>query len=403
MADFEGLIRQALAKQDDRDEKVRERVYSSSRNALQRMLASRPGLTPESVAQRQQLLEESIQKIESEYLAGTSGLEPAIAPEPISEPGVEAPQSPVAKPARPPQQAAAGTGVEEAPDATEHGEKPSADSHNDEPVAGAAPEVSAEPTSARAPLAEPVPDVVAEPDQTEFEEADISEDYAAAYRARRNTIRWLGIAGLFGVLALVVWVGYLLITSLAGGITVGSNRNAVNPVSPLNQVGGNDRESQYITILEASDPSAIVTDGRGKASIVEEQSQPLLRLVSIRSDTDRTKPADPMLLELKPGVLQQIAGKKVTVEVLAKSGSSGPATFAIECALGDYGSCGRKRFRVGLQPEAVVFSVDISADGGSQGPAYLAISTDIASSANLTGRGDVLDLVSARVRVLDGE
>lgn len=406
MADFEGLIRQALAKQDDGDEKIREKVYSSSRSALQRMLASRPGLTPESIEQRQHLLETSISKIETEYLAGSAS---SVKNQPAVENTVETPPVPEPvglKPARPPQQ---NTGANvpqvqlepDRPSEAPMGVDPPASTSTVQP--NTAEVVSPDASVAREPLLGDAPEVISDFETQDYAEADLSEDFAASYRARRNTIRWLGIAGLLGVLALVVWVGYLLITSLAGGITVDPVRNSLNPVSPLNQVGGNDKSSQYITILEASDPSAIVTDGRGKASIVEEQSQSLLRLVSIRTGSDRTTPAEPMLLELKPGVLQQIAGKKVTVEVLAKSGSSGPATFAIECALGDYGSCGRKRFRVGLQPEAVVFSVDIAAGSGGSGPAYLAISTDIASSANLTGRGDVLDLVSARVRVLDGE
>ena len=107
----------------------------------------------------------------------------------------------------------------------------------------------------------------------------------------------------------------------------------------------------------------------------------------------------PIQLKIKPGVLEQISGKKVTIEIYAKSGGAGPAAFAVECKLDGLGSCGRKRFRVGLQPEAAVFSVTMRPDEGSGADAHLAISTDITSSAEITGIGDAVDIIYVRLRV----
>ena len=65
MADFEGLIRQALARQNDADPAIREKVYQSSRKALARMIAS-AGVQPPDVINRQRAaLEESIRRIEA--------------------------------------------------------------------------------------------------------------------------------------------------------------------------------------------------------------------------------------------------------------------------------------------------------------------------------------------------
>ena len=96
--------------------------------------------------------------------------------------------------------------------------------------------------------------------------------------------------------------------------------------------------------------------------------------------------------------MEQISGKNVTFEIYAKSGSSSPAQFTVRCQFGELGSCGRKRFRVGLQPEASIFAFDIGNVINSNQNAYIAISTDITEEASVTGKGDPIDIVYARLR-----
>jgi len=348
------------------------------------MISAKPELTPEAQQHRLALLEQSINKIEAEF-------NPALRQ---ASPGQGGQNTQVAQTAplvaRPPLQPDPGKspqGKNNVP-LVESTVQPAQQST--EKAGGTPPDIR---------HVDPIDPIV----EIENEEGarPPSIDLAAKYRAKRNTIRFAGIIGMLLILALVAWVGYLLITSLVGGISGDPSKKQVQRVSPLNPVDQNaDNGFQYITIVEADDPSAIITNGRGTVSIVQEQNQNILRIMSIRSASNKTKPAEPMLLELKPGVLQQIIGKRVTVEILAKSGNSGPATFSVECDLGELGSCGRKRFRVGLQPEAVVFSIDLKNSSNFEGPAYLAINTDIASSANLSGQGDVLDIVSARLRIV---
>ena len=96
----------------------------------------------------------------------------------------------------------------------------------------------------------------------------------------------------------------------------------------------------------------------------------------------------------------EIRGKQVTVDILAKSGTSGPATFTVGCELAGEESCGRKRFRVGIQPEPALFEIDVRPDLSDTDRAYLTINTDIVpATAEETGKGDPVDIVYVRLRV----
>ena len=145
----------------------------------------------------------------------------------------------------------------------------------------------------------------------------------------------------------------------------------------------------------------MITAGNGTAEILSEISVPAIRIVSVRKPGAHETPAEPLLLELAPGILKNIAGKRVTVEIMAKSGDSGAATFAVSCDFGDLGDCGRKRFRIGLQPEAVIFSIEISGDLKEGQRAFLAINTDVTSSAAISGKGAKIDIVYARIRITE--
>ena len=89
----------------------------------------------------------------------------------------------------------------------------------------------------------------------------------------------------------------------------------------------------------------------------------------------------------------------MTIELFAKSGGDGPAQFTVQCDFGDAGNCGRKRFRVGLQPEASVFAFEFGQISNLDQDMFIAINTDTTVNAAITGDGDVLDLIYARLRV----
>jgi hypothetical protein len=197
------------------------------------------------------------------------------------------------------------------------------------------------------------------------------------------------------VVLVVLWILYALFASQPENAGTGSGAG----VGEASQ--GSDG-STVITLLQPTDLTALVTAGRGSAALVTEQQQQMLRLKSIRQNGSTANNAEPILLELERGVLRQINGKEVTVEFYTKSGGSGPAQFAIQCDIGGDSVCGRKRFRVGLQPERILFSLDLKDGFSTEERAFLAINTDITSAAETTGNGDEIDIIHVRLRLNDG-
>ena len=68
LADFEGLIRQALARQNDADPAIRQRIYESSRRALARMISAAGMQPPEVIARQHEALESAIHRVEEDYI-----------------------------------------------------------------------------------------------------------------------------------------------------------------------------------------------------------------------------------------------------------------------------------------------------------------------------------------------
>ncbi len=242
-------------------------------------------------------------------------------------------------------------------------------------------------------------DAPAGPIAAEPRPAAVGDDPTTGFaRPRRRPYRWLIWVGVLAVIVIAGWLAYPFVQQVTTSAGIGSQ-----PGNATSQSAGDDDDSAgaYMTILHAAEPDALVTAGRGTAQIVNEGAEPAIRIVSVRPDLSRDKQADPLLLELAPGILSQIAGRRATVEIMARSGGAGPATFAVSCEFGDLGDCGRKRFRVGLQPEAIVFSILIDGSYREGQRAFLAINTDVTSAANLSGEGAAVDIVYARLRVAD--
>ncbi|MCG6857479.1 MAG: hypothetical protein LJE67_05380 [Salaquimonas sp.] len=380
MADFEGLIRQALARQDDSDPAIREKVYQSSRKALARMIAS-SGVQPPDVINRQRVaLEDSIQRIEAGY-------QHRQAPRPVVE-----------EPYLPPRR------ERDVADDDQHGHAWPVDNEtvhkSDHAPFASGPDSSD---------VHAMPPPVERSDQAyggrEAEHGRAGGEHQRGREAEDSTLfrRIIAILALIAILGVIGWMGYALVGSLmdkwqsVGGATPPASSQGSDPADQDELAN-----ASYITVLSAGDTAALDTAGRGKAEIVSQSNLEMIRLVSLRPADARNEPAPPILVKLQEGVLPRIAGNRVTVEILAKSGSAGPATFAVGCDFGGQDLCGRKRFRVGIQPEAIVFTINVDASLATAKPAYLSISTDISNDAELTGEGDPLDLLYIRLRLSTG-
>lgn len=361
MADFEGLIRQALARQNAPDPAVRQRVYESSRRALARMTAAAGMQAPEVIARQHEALENAILGIEEEYmLAEMQEAEEAASRD-------NAP-SWIGRQSRTGQGADARLATRE--------------EHFDYPEDAGLPDEN--------PLA------ADEPQYAEEEYAPGNLDVLP--RRRSSFSQAVGVLAVVVAVAVAGWAVYALYASMT------TDKSAVS--GQTDGAGKAQRDladgATYITILSPAETAALDTAGRGKADIVNQSNIEMIRLVSLRAENRRGEPALPILLAIAPGVLSQIAGNRVTIEILAKSGSSGPVGFAIGCEFGGEDICGRKRFRVGIQPEAIVFTMNVKPEMATAAKAFLSINTDITSAAQQTGEGDPVDILYARLRLTKG-
>jgi hypothetical protein len=354
LADFEGLIRQALARQNANDPAVRERVYQASRNALARMIVSVGAQPPKVIHQQRVALENSIKRIEANYnqpadtqsnqdrQTGASAVHPA---DQIS-PDTESDQvSPPPRESQPP---------------TPHADENEYRDEEGERLLGE--------------------------DELEID----------THRFRQ---RKLVFAAFLVLLAVIAWFSYALISILVDEPS-GTSAQPGEQTRPdaASQFPEESDSAIYVTMLAPNDTGDLQTSGRGTAQIMNQNGMEFIRLTSLRSDETPSVAAEPILLELPPGILEQISGKRITAEIYAKSGGTGPATFVIGCTFDGVEICGRKRFRLGLQPEAIVFTLNIDDTINQDSQAYFMISTDVTTSATFTGEGDSVDILYARLR-----
>jgi len=384
LADFEGLIRQALARQNDADPEIREKVYQSSRRALAKMIAG-AGVQPPEIINRQRLaLENAIERIEAAYgppLAAPSAQAPRAAPHPSmpAQPGASQTRPPAARPAPEP--------VPVRPQPPRPAPPPVA------PHAAPAPETGPDHGGF-----DHLPGIAAEPDDRIGADAD---DLAPPRQGRRVLLFAMALASIL----VVGFLLYLLYRTLypeglswpAGDPAPQAEQSSSRPETPLDPPPA-DGPSSYVVILSGEDTAALETAGRGRAEIVSQANVDLIRLVSLRDTAAIDEPADPMLLKIDGGIIPGISGRSVVVEIQAKSGTVGPANFAVGCVFAGADICGRKRFTVGIQPEAVVFTIDVPEGLDDRDEAHLTISTDIVADPE-TGEGDPVDIEYARLRV----
>ncbi len=458
MANFEGLIRGAIAAKRATTPEARLEVYQSSRSALYRLIEGNRTLTVESAMQEQKSLEDAIARVEAECVgvARTEVIEPQYS-EPVERPPVAGvqiePEIPLESDAEFPNPVMPGPAIVEEPGpvaevvSENEVQQPSAGIDDDplaelkeilldradDEVRGSLgveevnPSLSVLPDASQSAAAalelgsyegevtnleipQPLESGAAEAavsgevSPAIIEEApavppsyDEKENMPLEFARRRKKQKFIGwFLAVLVILALVGGLAYYIYTGVVSGTLFGliNSRPAQNPNALSNQATA----ANYITIVEPGDLSALITANRGQAELVNELNLEMVRIVSVRSDDDRSKAARPILFRLKPGVLEQISGKNVTFEIYAKSATPNPAQFTVKCQFGALGNCGRKRFRVGLQPEASIFAFDLGEVVDPEMKAYIAISTDTAAVAATTGKGDVIDIVYARLR-----
>ncbi len=353
------------------------------------MIASAGAQSPDVITRQQAALEDSIRRIEADYRSRQAPRrEPAPQPErgrerpPVTparryEEGVPAGnEASLVRPARRPLLVP----EPHAPDAPRQSSprpelrhEPELDDYNDDEDVHAAPR---------------------DYYRDEYNDYDRDDDGSPVFR------RIIAVLALVAILGVIGWLGYTLFTTVLGSLAswqASEPAPQTRTVDPAEQ--DTNADASYITVLSPEDTTALEIAGRGKAEIVSQSNTELIRLISLRPAGARDQQAPPILVRLQEGVLPRIAGDRVTVEILAKSGTTAPATFAVGCEFGGQDLCGRKRFKVGIQPEAIVFTINVGTELADAGEAFLTIATDIAPDAALTGEGEPVDVIYARLRL----
>lgn len=425
LADFDALIKQALKTQNSVDLRVREKVYQSSRNALLRMLEKAGNLETPAGKLHLAELEKSIGRIEAEFSPSPveptepSGLNDSV----LTPPSLLVDSQSAATSAqdenvqiRPQGDINVGVHAEvpivESPHVEASIQSPhvvsaaSVDAHQsdvpqvntplfEEPTAPEAyPEAYTDATN----HVQPIDTYLQQPSdyqQADYQQGEIppnDPEPVLNYKRKSPILRRLsGLLMILIVLGVIAWLAYAFMSNLSKP----TNGAAQLKIQEQQRI---DKSSIYLDILTPSDHSALVTAGRGTVEVVTELNTQYLRIQSIRKSPNSATSAEPILLELQPGVLKKIAGKSVTVEIITKSGNSDDGLFSVQCLVGGKSVCDRKRFPVGQQPENIIFALNLAKEA-IHGDTFLAINTDVKSNVNASGAGSPIDILYVRIRI----
>lgn len=408
---IEKAIRNAFEKGNADDRAFREKVYRSAFAALDRALQANPSLTVEAAINRRKSLQAKITEIESEFQTAAPAASAApehaatVAPEPVAgpaaeraaagdvapEPRVDRAREPAAS-AAPEPTVAAGTGSEPTFDVSveperQEGAGPSA----------RAPEVSldwrVEPRDAP-----PTPDISGARTPTLAGDAagEITPD-----RDERRARRRLPFAQMFLAATVLAAIGIggwwafqtgLLKTPAERDTTVPNPPATVESEdfipeaeAPTLLPGQADAERSWITVFSPDNAAQVAAPADTSAEVMEDDTGSFLR---IRSGTSGSA----IVFDVGQGVLEQIAGKKATFDIVARAEEGQETEMSVDCNFGELGDCGRKRYAVGYQRGDYLFELDFpNANPGSGGT--------IAINSDFSNQGKAVDIYEIRVSV----
>lgn len=373
MDPIERAIRSAFEKGDADDKAFRERVYRKAFAALDRGIQANPNLTVESAIKRRKALQAKITEIESEFIpAGpaleseseaeiTAGSEPTIdvglardiggAP----EPAIDGPPTLLDVPA---------VGLE---------------ARHHEPSIGGVEEAHGGETAAGS-LATAM-------------RLEASDTRA---RKRRRPFALAFIAVTF--LALVGMGGWWAFQTGLFQSPAERDTSVPNPPKvvegedfipeeeePPVLSGEADPQRNWISVFTPADTSQLSAPADATAEAMQDESGSFLRL---RSGKDGSA----IVFDIGQGVLEQIAGKVATFDIVARAEEGKETQMAVACNFGELGDCGRKRYAVGYERGDYLFEVTFPAkDPGAGGT--IAINSDFANE------GKAVDIFEIKVSV----
>lgn len=333
MESIERAIRNAFAKAEAHNPAARQRIYEAAWGAHERALATNAALNDGQKAQRRQKLKDAISRIEREFLPRQD----------------TAPQR-----------------------------EPSSDTLG-----------SADPVLGRAAFeAGPALDTADIRPTLKKSRRSAGEGYEASAthrsrtKKRRSPFYSYGIPAL--VLVVAVMIGYSLYNSFAD-FTRGSSSplHADGSIAPVME--GEDPEGRrWINIFTPQEATRMSVQGRGQAEIMREGNSSFVRIQSLGV-------GDTITFDVGEGVLNQLAGKKATFDIVARSEGEGTTQMSVSCNFAALGDCGRRRYDIRDTIGDFLFDVTFPADQTVGGGGTITINSD------LSGQGKPVDIYAIRV------
>ena len=364
---IEKAIRSAFDKGNAADQAFREKVYRQAFAALDRVLQANPGVTVEAAMRRRKALQAKIVEIEQEYLPRPHGAEDLKAPLPplphSDAPAVEIDRGGPAPEARP----------ASAPEAPKRAEE------RVEPVLG---DAAPAPRPAAVEPEQPAPTVAA-------------QERRAGPRPRRRLSRFASFfvaATLFSAIAIGIW--WANQTGLLGS-TEGPEPVAVEPTEPEDFEPGADQapvppaqaaaDRDWIPVFGPRDVDSMSAPSDATAELMSDDDGDFVRIRSGGSGSA-------ILFDVGQGVLERIAGKKATFDIVARAEDGKDTQMSVLCNFGELGDCGRKRYAVGNARADYLFELDVPDKRPGAGGT-------IAINSDFDNAGKSVDIFEIRVAV----
>ncbi|GGD29952.1 hypothetical protein [Aureimonas glaciei] len=368
MSAMEKSLRRALDAGDASDPQFRDSIYTASERALERLLQANP-IDEDAAHARRVRLAETINRIEADYFVafGVAGEEGAT--EAIDRSNAATPSLPGA--------AVNHREEEERFVAESEGSLARDDTALPPSWAGGQDDLAADSATPGESIADgPADGLRAGQDATVLSRAD--EQWRAKPKPSRRR-RAFGLAASAVLLALLVGIYWLY-----GAI--------VTPLGTQENTAGNTAagaaSAEWISIFDGKQLDAIATPSGGTVDSVTVREEPAVRFAPAAVGGE-------INVAIGPGVVREIQGRNVRVEVVAGSSDGANREFAIRCLFAGETVCARQRFQTSQARDTFVF--DMAVPAGADAAGALAIDPTLAAPAV------DLDLYSIRLQtVLEG-
>ena len=335
MESIERAIRNAFAKSDAHNPATRQRIYEAAWGAHERALTSNAALSEEQKQQRRQKIKDAISEIEAEFKSGR-------ATSAQHEPSLGVP-------------------------------------HSSDPVLGGS-DFEAGPALDTA-------DIRSASKKDKRASADLGYEAGVARKDRKKKRSSPLISVGIPVLVIVVLglIGFSLYNSFAD-FTRGSGSSPLltdNRMAPIKE--GDDPEGRtWVNIFTPEDATRMSVQGGATADIMREGTNSFVRVQSKSA-------SDTVTFDVGEGVLNQLAGKKATFDIVGRSDDGQTTQMSINCDFAGLGDCGRRRYDVRDSLNNFLFDQEFQAGQSAGRGGKITINSD------LSGTGKVVDIFAIRV------